>query len=139
VDAVGLEPGLAREPPQDQKDPCPCERASVRVEEDLLPGAAFEERAAAREVAPQGVHGLAPDGDHTLLVSLADAADEPVLEVHGLPVERDRFAHAQTRAVEELGDRAVAESARCRADRRVEEPLDLGRRERARQRSAALR
>ena len=64
------------------------------------------------EVAAERVRGFPSDRDDPLLASLAEGADEPVLEVYGLPVERDRLAHAQPGAVEELGESAVAEGAR---------------------------
>ena len=139
MDALGLEPCLVGEAAQDEEDAGAGERPAVRVEEQLLPVAPVEVGPAAREVAAEGVRCLAPDRDDPFLAALAEAADEPVLEIHGLPVERDRLAHAQPGAVEELAEGAVAEVSRRRPGGRVEEPLDLGGRERARQRPAALR
>src|SRR5215469_855642 len=95
VDALGLEAGLAGEAAEDEEDAGAGERTAVRVEEQLRPLAPFEERAAAREVAAEGLNGLAADRDDAFLVPLAEAADEPVLEVDRLAVERNRFADAE--------------------------------------------
>ena len=92
-----------------------------------------------REVATEGVRCLAPDRHDPFLASLAEGANEPVLEIDGLTVEPDRFAHAQPGAVEELAERAVAEVSRRRPRGGVEQALDLRGRERARQRPPALR
>ena len=101
--------------------------------------APVEERTTAREVAAQRLGRLAADRDDPFLVSLAEAADEPVLEVDAAPLERHRLRDAQARAVEELGERAVAEVARLRAGGRLDEPLGLRRRERARKPARAAR
>src|SRR5438128_1973796 len=76
---------------------------------------------------------------NSLLVPLADAADEAVLEIDRVLVEADRFADAQPAAVEELCECAVAHRERRRAHRGVEEPFHLAGRERAGQRPTALR
>jgi hypothetical protein len=44
-------------------------------------------RPPAREVAPERLRGLAADRDDPLLVALADAADEALVEVDGVPAE----------------------------------------------------
>ena len=122
-----------------RKTPARVSGAAVRVEEQLLAVAPVEVGPAAREVAAEGVRCLAPDRYDPFLAALAEGADEPVLEIHGLPVEPDRLADAQAGAVEELGECAVAEVSRRCSRGRVEKALDLGGRERARQRAAALR
>src|ERR687888_261492 len=99
----------------------------------LGPVPAVEEGAPAREVAAQRLGGLPSDRDDPLLVALAEAADEPVLEVDAAALERDRFRDAQAGAVEELDEGAVAEVARLRARGGLDEPLGLGGRERARE------
>src|SRR5205085_2437790 len=139
VDALGLEPGPRGEAPQDQERARARERAALRVQEELGPVAPVEERPAAREVAAQRLGRLAPDRHDPLLVALAEAADEPVLEVDTAALERDRLGDAKTRAVEELDERAVAEVARLRAGGRLDEPLGLRRRERAREPPRAAR
>src|SRR5215470_16528806 len=95
-------------------------------------------RATAREVAAEGVRCLAPDRNDSFLAPLAEAANEPVLEIDGLPVELDRLAHAQPGAVEELAERTVAKMSGRGSGSRIEEALDLGGREGARQRPATL-
>src|SRR6185437_6269357 len=94
VDPLGLEPGLRGELAQDEKDARARERAAARVEEQLLPVPPVEVGPAAGEIAAESFRGLPPDRDDPLLAALAEAADEAVLEIHGLPVERDRLAHA---------------------------------------------
>src|SRR5947209_7630973 len=121
VDALGLEAGLSGEAAQDKEDAGARERAAVRVQEQLLSVSPVEVRAAAGEVAAEGVRGLASDRHDSLLAPLAEGADEPVLEVYGLPVERDRLAHAQTGSVQELSQGAVAQGPGCRPGSRVEE------------------
>jgi len=138
VDALGVEPGGAGEAAEDEERAGARQRAALRVEEELRTVARVEVRAAAREVAAQRVHGLAADGDDALLRALADAADDPLLEVDGGAVEPDGLADAEARAVEELDERAVAERARGRSRRGLDQTLGLAGRERARQRAAAF-
>ena len=71
--------------------------------------------------------------------ALAERAHEPVLEVDRAPVQAGRLADAQARAVHQLDERAVAHRARRRAVGGLDQPLGLGRRERARQRAGAAR
>ncbi len=96
-------------------------------------------RPAAGEVAAQRLDGLAPDRDDALLGALAEAADEPLLEIDAGALEPDRLAHAQARAVEQLDERPVAERARAGADGRLDQALGLAGRERPRQRAPAAR
>src|SRR6478735_7438028 len=121
VDPLRLEAGLVGQPPQDEEDAGPGERPAVRVEEQLLPVAPVEMGPAAREVATEGVRCLPPDRYDSFLAAFAEGADEPVLEINGLLVEPDRLADAQPGAVEELGERAVAQVSRRGAGGRVEE------------------
>src|SRR5215470_10854327 len=138
VDALGLEPCFVGEAAEDQERTGTGERAAVRVQEQLLPVAPVEMRATAREVAAEGVRCLAPDRNDPFLAPLAEAANEPVLEIHGLPIERDSLAHAQPCSVQELAECAVPKVPRGGAGGRVEEALDLCGRQRAGQRPAAL-
>src|SRR5690242_16315492 len=78
VDALGLEPGLRGQPTQDEEDAGAGERPSVGVEEQLLPVAPVEVRAATGEIAAERVRGLSSDRDDPLLAPLAEAADEAV-------------------------------------------------------------
>src|SRR5204862_3372077 len=99
VDALRLEPRDLREPAQDEEDAGSCERAALRVQEELRPVAPVEVRPPARQVAPQRLGRLTPDRDDALLAALADDADEPRVEVRRVPVEADRLGDAQARAV----------------------------------------
>src|SRR5918994_3472231 len=81
VHALRVEPGLGGESLQDQESARARERSSLCVEEQLRPPAAVEVRAAAGEVTAHGFHRLPAERDDPLLVALADAANEPVLEV----------------------------------------------------------
>src|SRR4029077_6981183 len=133
VDALRLEPRLAGQAAQDEEDAGARERAAARIEEQLRPVALVEVRATPREVEAKGLRGIASDRDDALLVPLAQAADEAVLEVDRLGVEGAGLGPAQACAVQKLAEGAVAEGARCRSGRRVEEPLDFGGGERPRQ------
>ena len=113
--------------------------AALRVQEELGPVALVEVGAAAGVVAAERVDGLAADRDDALLRALADRADEPPLEVDRRAVETDGLAHAEAGAVEQLDERAVAQRARRRAGRGLDQPLDLAGRERLRQRAPAAR
>src|SRR5581483_9059317 len=139
VDPPGLEAGLLRELAEDEEDAGAGERAAARVEEELGAMVLLEERPPVGEVAAERLGRLPPDRDDALLVPLAGAADEAVLEIDRLPVERHGLAHAEPAAVEQLRERAVAHRARRRPGRRVEEPLDLAGGEGARQGAAPLR
>src|SRR5579884_462121 len=130
--APGLESGLLREPAQDQECARASERAALSIEEELGPVPLVEVRPAAREVPPERVHPGSADRDDPLLPALADAADEALVEVDAGPVEPHRLADPKARAVQELGERAVAERARRHAVRRVDQPLGLARGERPR-------
>ena len=114
MDALRLEAGLRREAPQDQERAGAGEAAAAGVQEQLGPVPPVEERPAAALVAADGLGGRPADRDDPLLAALADAADEPVLEVDAGALEPDRLADAQAGAVEELDERAVAEVARGR-------------------------
>ena len=138
VDPLRLEAGVRRQPPQDQERAGAGERAALGVEEELRPVPAVEVRAAAGEVAPQRFDRLAADRDDPLLAALADRG-RAAGRGRRRPVEADRLADAQARAVEQLDERAVAERARRRPGRGVDQALGLAGRERARQRVVRAR
>ena len=83
-------------------------RAALRVEEELRPVPLVEVGAPVREVAPQRLDRVPAHRDDALLVALAGAADEPLLEIDAGAVEADGLAHAEAGAVEQLDQRAVA-------------------------------
>src|SRR5262245_48744586 len=88
--------------------------------------AAVEERPPANLVAAEGLGRPAADRDDPLLPALANAADEPLLEVDGRPLQADRLADAEARAVQQLDEGRVAVRARCRPVRGLDQPLGLG-------------
>ena len=81
MDALRIEARLRGQPAQDEERAGAGQRAALGVQEELRPVPAVEVRPAAGEVAAQRLDRLAPERDDPLLVALADAADEPVLEV----------------------------------------------------------
>src|SRR4029078_2275939 len=83
--------------------------------------------------------GALPWWDVLFFAAVAKSGDQPVLEIDGLPVEPDRFAHPQAGSVEELTEGTVAEVSRRRPGGGIEQALDLRGRERAGQRPAAFR
>ena len=109
VDARRLEAGLLGQAAQDQERARAGQRAALGVQEELRAVAAVQERAAAAQVAAQRVGRAPAERDDALLAALADRADEALVEVDAAPLEADRLADAQARAVEELDERAVAQ------------------------------
>src|ERR687891_1002144 len=97
VHATGLESCLCGQLTDDQERAGAGERPAAGVEEELRAMARVEVRPAVREVAPERLGGLPPDRHDPPLVALADAADEPLLEVDGVPHEADGLAHAPPR------------------------------------------
>ena len=89
--------------------------------------AAVEVGPSAREVAAESLCRLPADRHDPLLVPLADAADEAVVERDAAFVQRHRFGDAQAGAVEQLDERAVAEIAWLRPHRSFDQPLGLPR------------
>src|SRR5829696_1785370 len=126
----GVEAGLCGEPPNDQERSGAGERAAAGVEEELRPVPGVQVRPAARDVARERLRGVAADRDDPLLVALADAADQALVEIHRVPREADRLAHAQPCAVEELDYGAVAKGPRGRARGGLDQPLGLAGRQR---------
>src|SRR5919106_6873991 len=132
VDLRGVEPGLGGKAAEDEECAGACERAALRVQEELRAVTAVEVGPSAGEVAAEGLGRLRPEGDDPLLVALADAADEPALEVDAAPLEPDRLGDAQPGAVEELDEGTVAERARRDPVGGVDQAVDFGERERPR-------
>src|SRR5581483_3832794 len=139
VDAARLQPRRGGQPAEDEEGARAGERAALRIEEELGPVAPVEVRPPPREVAAERFDRLAADRDDALLRALAEAADEPAVEVDRRLVEAERLADAEARAVQELDERAVAERAWRRPVGCLDQPLRLAGRERARQRARAAR
>jgi hypothetical protein len=134
VNAGGVEPRAFRDAAQDQERSGAREGASPGVQEELGPVAAVEVRPAAGQVAAQGRGGGPPDRDHALLAPLPEHADEPTVEVDAAALDADGLGDAETRPVEELDERLVAQRTRLDAARCLDQALDLAGRERLRQR-----
>src|SRR3954447_2735847 len=92
VDAVRFEPGPLGDPAQDQERARAGQRPALGVQEQLRAMAPVEVGAAAGEVAAERLGGGATDRDDPLLVALADAADDSLVEVDPRPLEPDRLA-----------------------------------------------
>src|SRR5580765_484947 len=133
VDALRVEARTAGEAAQDQKSARAGEGATLCVQEELRAVPLVEIGAPVREVAAERLDRVAPDRNDALLVALAGATNESLLEVDAGSVETDGFAHAEPRAVEQLDQGPVAHHAGGRAGSRLDQPLSLRRRERARE------
>jgi hypothetical protein len=112
VDAFGLEAGLLGQAPEDEEGASACQRAALRVQEQLWAVSPIEVRTAAGEVAPHRFDSLAPDRDEPFLAALAEHAYQTLLEVDRAPLEADRLRDSQAAAVQQLHERAVAKRAR---------------------------
>src|SRR5256885_15678697 len=71
MDARRLEPGLLRQAADDQERSRPRQRAAFRIQEELRPVAAVEERPPAGEVAAERLDRRPADRDDSLLAALA--------------------------------------------------------------------
>ena len=89
VHACRVEAGLLGAPLEDEERAGACERAALRVQEELGAMTPVEVRASAGEVAPKRVYGLSPDRHDPFLVAFADAADEPLVQRDRRLLERD--------------------------------------------------
>ena len=114
MDALRLQTRLPGQPSQDQEGARPCQRPSLRIQEQLGPVAAFEVRASVSEIAAQRVRAGAADGNDALTVALAERSHEAPLEVDPSALEPDSLADTQAGAVEKLRERPVAQGARRR-------------------------
>ena len=102
-----FETSLLRQPAENQECACARERPALRIQKELGPVAPIEKRPAAREVATKCIDCLAPDGHDPFLVALARSVDEAPFEIDPAPLEPDRLAHTQARAVQELDQSSV--------------------------------
>src|SRR5213596_1030963 len=139
MDPFRLEPGLGCELAEDQEGACAREPAALRVEEELGPVPHVQERASPSQVSPECLRGLPADRDDPFLRALADAADDARVEVDAGLLQTDGLADPQARAVQELDESSVAQGARRRAVRRLDEPLRFRRGKRARKYAPASR
>ena len=82
---------------------------------------------------------MASERDDPLLVALAEHADDARIEIDRGARQPDGLGDAEACAVHQLDECPVAHRSRGRADRRVDQPLRLGRRQRARERADTSR
>ena len=80
----------------------------MSIEEELRTVAAVEVGPAAGEVPADGLGSLPADRDDPLLVALAHAAHEAIVERDPSLFEGDGFRNAEAGAVQQLDERAVA-------------------------------
>lgn len=132
MNATRLEPGAVGELAQDEEGSCTGERTAARVQEELVTVAAVEVRAAQREVPANRLRGWAPERDEPFLPALAENAYDAVFYGDAVLLEPDRLRHPKAGAVEELHEGAISQSTRSGADRGVDQPFGLRRRQRAR-------
>src|SRR5689334_11368103 len=131
--------GLRRKPSENQECTGTRQPTPLRVQEELGTVPRIQIRPAAAEIPSQCLRGLPADRYDAFLRALADAADEPSVEIDAGLVQAHRFADAQPRAVEKLDERAVTERARRRTVRGFDEPFGLRRRERSWKRAPSTR
>jgi hypothetical protein len=131
MDAARLETGPIGELAQDEECSGTGQRPAADVQEELGPVPAVEVRPTEREVPTHRFCSRAAERHEALLVALAEHAHDPFLERDAALLEPDRLGDAQAGAVEELHQRPIAERSGARARCSLDEPLCLGRRERA--------
>src|SRR5262245_42817608 len=124
---------LRGESSEDQEHTGSGEAAAFRIQEELGAMARIQKRAAAAQITAKCLRRLPADRNDALLRTFPNAPHEPRFEVDARLVKRDGFAYPQARAVEELDQSAIAQVAWCGAAGSFDQPLGLGRGERARE------
>jgi hypothetical protein len=133
VDTLRLETRLGRELAEDEEGAGSRERAATCVQEELWTAPPVEVRAAECEVSSNRLSRRAAERDEALLVALAEDSDDSLVDVDAAPLETDGLRDAETRAVQELDERSIAQRARCSPGCSVDQALGLGGRQRPRQ------
>jgi hypothetical protein len=139
VHTCRIETRFRGEATEDEEGAGPGQGAALRVEEKLRAVPAIEERPAPGEVSAHGLDAFASERDDPLLVSLAEAPHDAVVQVDPAAVEPDGLADPEPGSVEELDEGPVAECPRSRPISRLDQALDLAGRERAGEARAAPR
>ena len=121
----GIQTRLRGEAPEDEEGAGPGQRAALRVEEKLRAVPAIEERPAPGEVAAHGLYAFASERDDPLLVTLAEAANNAVVQVDPAAVEPHGLADPEPGSVEEFDEGAVAKRSWSRPVRRLDQALYL--------------
>lgn len=125
--APRLEPRAVGELAQDQERAGACESSAACVQEELRAIATIEVRTAQREVATDGFGSRTPEWYEALFPALAEHADDALFDGDASFLEPGRLGHAQSRAVQELDERAIPQRAWRRPDGGVDEPFGLRR------------
>ena len=125
VHAGRIEPRLRGQATEDEEGAGPGQRAALRVEEKLRAVPAIQERPSPGEVPAHGLDAFASERDDPLLVPLAEAPNDAVVQVDPAAVEPHRLADPEPGSVEELDQGAVAERSWSRPVRRLDQALDL--------------
>ena len=134
-----IESGLCGQPAKDEKRAGPGQSTPLRVEEKLRAMPAVQERPSSREVAAHGLDSFASKRHDPLLVTLAEAPYDAVLQVDPAAVEPHCLAHPEPGAVEELDESPIPERAGRRPVRGLDQALNLAGRKRAGEPRAAPR
>jgi len=97
------------------------------IQEQRLLGRVVTQHVVARVLDPEAdrLEPLAVQGHDALLAALAEHAKEPLGDVDALEVQSAQFGHAQSRAVEDLTDRAVEHGPLVLAPVVLEEIVEL--------------
>ncbi len=85
-----IEPRLRGQAPEDEEGAGPGQRAALRVEEKLRAVPAIQEGPSPGEVAAHGLDAFASERDDPLLVPLAEAPNDAVVQVDPAAVEPHR-------------------------------------------------
>ena len=120
-----IEPRLRGQTPEDEEGASPGQRAALRVEEKLRAVPAIQERPSPGEVPAHGLDAFAPERDDPLLVPLAEAPNDAVVQVDAASVQSHGLADPEPGSVEELDEGPVAERPWSRPVRRLDQALDL--------------
>jgi hypothetical protein len=139
VDPLRLEPGFLRQSPENEESPGARERTTPHVEEEVRAVAAVEMRAAERQISANCLCGGSSEWHEPLFATLSEDANDSSFEVDRALLEPDGFRDTKPGAVEELDERAVAQSPRRRAGSGLDQTLGFGGRERAREAAGAPR
>src|SRR5439155_25297471 len=102
------------------------ESTTPRVEEQSATcPLAHEARPRAAQIRPCRALRVAADRNLSLLAALPDDTHEPALQIEVVHVQPGELRDAHARPVEDLEDRAIAETGRAGAVRRLDEAPDL--------------
>ena len=139
MNATMFETRAVGELAQDEKRAGAGQGPAARVEKELRTVPPVEVRPTEREVPANRLRRGPAERDEPLFVALAEHANDALLEGDATLPQPDRLGNTQSGAVEKLDERAIAQAAGAGADRRIDEALGLGRRERPWERARTSR